>query len=80
MAKTNEDRLQEAIEDALDGRAILMFEDWRHPISGAQALSVLIRRKQNEAFFKGVEARIEYELNEGAFELKNPYNEENHGN
>jgi hypothetical protein len=49
MSKSNEDRLQEAIEDALDGRAITAMYDWRHPISAVSALSKLIALRQQEA-------------------------------
>ena len=49
MVKSNEDRLQEAIEDALDGRAIQLLPDWRHPITPVTALSKLIELKQLSA-------------------------------
>ena len=49
MVKINYFALQRGIEDALDNRAIVMFPDWRHPISAVTALSVLIEGKQREA-------------------------------
>ena len=80
MAKTNEDRLQEAIEDALDGRAITPMYDWRHPISAVSALHKLIKLKQNDAWHEGAEAGAIY-MRDGATTAfpESPYEKENHG-